>query len=674
MMTRHWGQKGRRAAFTLIELLVVMAITVILLGLIFGPLIQGFNLTNRARVQVETQDAARRIAELGQRDLSQAIFIFDNSQQPINFWVRQPNANGDPLGPMAPQSIPFAFADIVAPARYLDQDPNPNPTLIDPTTGVVENRGDVALPVAPGRVIIRYFLGLRDNASQQDATYGTSGAPIRPYTNFYDRPRLTNVANHNPFVMYRAVVAPFTSTGAVDTRFFELDNTGNPILFDSNFFYNVRPAVTPNDVNYSSPAFTGWKDDNGDGQVNLCENWKALARAIVPTDRADEAVVQTDDNGKPIYFMDPVTNRLAMKIDPLVKFQPSFVGNDSGSPSSTKDPSSGEPVVIPSTHRETYGHWTAPFNLYVYHSSLAGPIFNYYYWDGTVNSILDFTYNAGNNTSSSTAVPFYPSRFNALMERINPANPPLDRNNPPAIMFTVDPRRGLVNFAFPDWIWLYDANGLPQPSTWTPADVQAINAAFDAYPEGTLGNAMRYLDLQALPDGRTSPLTKIPNCVIVPGSVVVEGPDQRPGPHQGKRITYTRTDSPDQVGPNEFYVQNVNHPDVYGIDYATFDSMRQAKLRKGVIRLDSQPASDGTYHRIPTVDADGNPAAPFVVRYQIQNNLIENPLTPLSTVKADYLTRQLMSFTLGVRLYDIRSGQPQQVTLTQKLSVRNMQR
>src|SRR5205807_3959670 len=63
--------------FTLIELLVVMAITVILLGLIFGPLIQGFNLTNRARVQVLTQDVARRVIEVGGRDISNGLFVFD---------------------------------------------------------------------------------------------------------------------------------------------------------------------------------------------------------------------------------------------------------------------------------------------------------------------------------------------------------------------------------------------------------------------------------------------------------------------------------------------------------------------------------------------------------------------------------------------------------------------
>jgi prepilin-type N-terminal cleavage/methylation domain-containing protein len=690
-MIRQTAPRMRNAAFTLIELLVVMAITVILLGLVFGPLVQGFNLTNRARVQIETQDAARRISEIGQRDLSQATFIFDNSQQSINFWVRQPDANGNPNGQPAPQALSFAFADIVAPARVLDQDPNPDPALIDPTTGVVGNRGNIAIPVAPGRVIIRYFVGLRDNASQADGTFGTSGMPVRPYMNYYDRPTTSQIANHNPFVLYRAVIAPFTSTGAVDTRFFEVDGAGNPILFEPNFFYSVRPAVKPNDNNIASAAYIGWRDDNGDGQVNLCENWKALARAIVPTDRADEAVVQYDDDGKPIYFTDPLTNRLAMNINPLVKFQPTYIGNDSGAPSSNKDPSSGASSVIPSTHRETYGHWTAPFRVYVYHSGLAGPLLNYYFWDGTVDSILDFTFNTANNTSSSTAVPFFPSRFNPLRERIDVNNPPLDRANPPAIMFTVDPRRGVVNFAFPDWIWLYWDSaspadnalaGDPHPSTWhngengKPQQVEGINTRFDVYVASNgLGNGMRYIDLQELPDGRTSPLQRIPNCIMVPGSETVTGPDMRPGPHYGKTIKYTRVDRHDAVlGPNEYFVQLRNHADFYRADYVNRDPMEQARLRKGIIRFDSQPDDGTKFHKLPTVDADGNPAAPIVVRYQIQNNLDELSDTALQTVKADYLTRQLMSFTLGVRLYDLRSGQPQQVTLSQKITVRNLQR
>ena len=81
----------RKLGFTLIELLVVMAITIILLGLIFGPLYQGFNLTNRARVQVLSQDTARHAMEVLLRDTANGVFVFDNFSQPINLWVRDVN-------------------------------------------------------------------------------------------------------------------------------------------------------------------------------------------------------------------------------------------------------------------------------------------------------------------------------------------------------------------------------------------------------------------------------------------------------------------------------------------------------------------------------------------------------------------------------------------------------
>ena len=61
-------------------------------------------------------------------------------------------------------------------------------------------------------------------------------------------------------------------------------------------------------------------------------------------------------------------------------------------------------------------------------------------------------------------------------------------------------------------------------------------------------------------------------------------------------------------------------------------------------------------------------AAPITVTYQFQTNLSGY------TMKADYLTRQLMTLAMGVRLYELNSGQPQQVTLTQKIKVRNLQR
>jgi prepilin-type N-terminal cleavage/methylation domain-containing protein len=692
-MTRRFRPQPNTAGFTLIELLVVMAITAIIMGLIFGPMMQGFNLTTRARIQVETQASARRVSELGQRDLSEAFFVFDNSTQPIHFWVRQPDAQGRATGAPIPAPVSYAVLDLVDAARLNDQNPSPPGEDIDPTTGQLaeDKRGPIAQPLSPGRTITRWFVGLRDNATQPDSVFSTTGQPVRPYTNFYDNPRVYAVQNHNPFILYRAVVAPYTPGGAVDTRLFPLSN-GQLRLFDPNFFYDNREAAKPNDPAVASAAVSGWRDDNGDGKINVAENWKAVSRAMVPTDRADEVTVEKDDNKNPIFFTYQAANqqdptdaarhgKLIMKIASLVSFQPSYMGNDAGVATSTSDPGNEAVAGLPpSSHKETYGHWTRPYNLYVYRSSLEGPDLDFFYHDGGSGPILRRAYNTQNNTTSTTTVNFWPSRYNPLVERVDPANPPLQRNNPPQMMFSADARRGVVNFAFPYWIWMYDAQGRPEIPAYDPEVVnQEFNArAFDPVTGAFNPDAQRYISLKTLPAAvgkyqYASPLTAIPNVMIVPGSEVIYGPDQRPGPHYGKRILYTRIPlvGP-EIGPNEYKIRYTDIPNGNPAD--PMQAMGTIEFARGTDPAQGGPnpqARPGVGLPVNSYAADGTltgPAADITVAFQIQNNRSSD------SVKADYLTRQLVNFTAGVRLYDFGSGQAQQVNLTQRIAVRNQQR
>src|SRR5687768_16888890 len=92
------GKRKSAAGFTLTELLVVVAITIIMMGLLLGPLSQTFNLTSRGRTMIAAQDNARAALAQITRDLQDAMFIYDGL--PLNLWHYSTyDEFGDPARP-----------------------------------------------------------------------------------------------------------------------------------------------------------------------------------------------------------------------------------------------------------------------------------------------------------------------------------------------------------------------------------------------------------------------------------------------------------------------------------------------------------------------------------------------------------------------------------------------
>ena len=428
----------------------------------------------------------------------------------------------------------------------------------------------------------------------------------------------------------------------------------------------------------------GWRDWNNDGHVNFAENWRAVGRALVPRDKADMVVVTRDRDKRPVYDTDPGTGQVTMRLNPLARFQPTYVGNDPGAPSSTRDAANETPSgVAPSTSVESYGHWAWPYRVYVYRSALNAPVLRYFTWTGSGNvRYVEFDTTSG--TIANGGGVGDDTGFNPLNPTAMPMNPVSGR----FLMFSVDDRRGVVGFAFPHWV---TQGGQKDPTMLDPA---AANAEYDHVRtvQGNELNAVRYVSLLVAdaadnptgaapalnPNDPVPVLSRVPEAVIVPGSETVVGPDQRPGPNYGREIAYTRIARRRDmkgIGLNEYMI---NYADVPNANLGISDpdpraqAMRRAVQRKGTIIFNSQDDSAGTQNSLPIryVDATGamQPAAGIAVTFQVQNNRGSD------VVKADYLTRQLMTFALSVRLYEPNSGQPQQITLTQKIRVRNLQR
>src|SRR6476660_3191356 len=66
-----------RLGFTLVEMLVVIAITIVLMGLLLGPLSQSFRLTGRGRAMIAGQDNARSAMIQITRDIQDAMVVYD---------------------------------------------------------------------------------------------------------------------------------------------------------------------------------------------------------------------------------------------------------------------------------------------------------------------------------------------------------------------------------------------------------------------------------------------------------------------------------------------------------------------------------------------------------------------------------------------------------------------
>lgn len=704
--------------FTLIELLVVIALTSILLTLIFKPLVQSFNLTRKSGTQIETQTKARELMREISGELSNSVYVFDNAQSPLNLWFNDQSG--------APILMPtyFTMVQYVAPARQLDQTPGATP--IDPTngkpmySGIGSSLSGYAFPLAPGLTLNRIWIGLVHNATTVDThaidpnlpgDAAQNGMPANSYGNRWSDPAI-GTDKDNRYTFYKAEVLTFipdpTSNAAKPTfipnlRLFHTDGagdkTGKIVLDDPNFFYDNSLAGGKEATAGSSDkwAVAGWKDLNGDGKVQIAENWQAAANSLMPLNYVDMIALQRNDDDTIKYdtFADTANTKQYLhprpEVRPLATFAPAFVQNDPASPTLLTDSGNEAPTTASPTFLSQYTHWELPYRVSVYRSISPGS-------DPMNQSPLDYyqyeVRDIGNNFVNRKVLHYQaiPGQDPALAagdtgdvgpHLINGVFDPANISNI-KFAFTVDPQRGAVNFSFPSTVLIHDATNRPLPAYYSPADVNGnLTSSYDK----------RYIDMrtalpttiwngqQLNPPGLTSPLDAGTNWYstvrIVPGSEKIYGPDQQAGVHYGHRILYTRvaSNSGDITGLNQY---KINYEDV-----GNSGNSSDPRLHIGYIEFNSIPDTSDTsqpnsnlvgtnslplYMSDNTGTVDGTiPAAPIDITYSFQMN------RPNDVVKVDYLTRELMSFSLEARLYDSATSTPQSTSLTQKIKVRNLQ-
>ena len=327
---------------------MVIALTGLLLALILGPLVQAFRLTNRARALAEAQDATRFGIERLKRELSQAAYVFDNTNLPIvlPLDLAAPNTKRDPaIYPTAAGGVrPLVLNCKIDFIPNATQGEGPN-TILDPTTDKPLGGTALSLPSAPGKRIVRYFIGLRYNTVKP-------GQPAPYYQNVYEFPRTDSELN--PFVLYRAEYAPddpnlFDQTQtrngqpAYLANQYDIDKAG---LHDPDFFYNTATATSINPIT----------NRKGNG-LTYAENWRAVSNPILATTNLDVLGWRRGSdrqlvNGSPFQT--------------LVNFNPSTVVGDTAVAGFLSNTQAEAPGAVPTLYNAKFGQWVFPFTVTVY--------------------------------------------------------------------------------------------------------------------------------------------------------------------------------------------------------------------------------------------------------------------------------------------------------------------
>lgn len=321
---------------------MVIAISTILLGLLFGPIFQTFNVTNRVRAITSAQDAARFGLERITRELAQAAFVYDNSVTPVvvplgnNKRDRVGGATVD-IGRLVPEGydrtrgeVPFSFAKVdFVPAAQAQSAAG---ATVDPTTGQQFRGRSLQFPLAPGTRLVRYFLGLRRNFSLADNA-------VQPLTYVNPYEFRSDSGPYNPLILYRAEFDPRDPSLIAQGADVKPSARNGGGLNDPNFFYNTNKAA------------------NG---RTYAENWKAIASPLVSALNLDLlAWNRGGGNNQQLVSV-------GLPFRATAGFTPATVVGDTATPGFLSDVANANPHAVPSVYSAQNGLWVYPYSVSVY--------------------------------------------------------------------------------------------------------------------------------------------------------------------------------------------------------------------------------------------------------------------------------------------------------------------
>lgn len=725
-----------RRGFTLIELLVVIAISGILFAIIAIPLTQSLNLTRDAQAFADAQSAARVLITEIEQEISNAAGVRDNTGLAGQIAVVVPGFDGSPevvvLNRAKLDIIRPAQGDPgTGPSGAFV---NPDTGREDPT--LQAPRGQIVLPGAAGTTIKRYWIGLRDPFidTARPGSPDIIGY-LNPYDGILqarsgerDNLYVLYEAEVQPYV-YNAAQGRWLPNEA----FFETD--GNfPILDDPAFFQFIPSDYSGGTLTPEGQA-KAQRMRNWQRQARIVTQVSRfdMIQALYDLSTREPLPAPGNPNQPQIISLvtfqpqrvasEPaeglISVRTGEETDNAEKIGPDVFETRYAGLTNVRT------ILWPSTFPATFGvnaqlgqvrgPWPGSTRVNVGRtvSDAAGTRFSVFSQDPEDPSInfvpfetFDITVYQQAQELQVLAQPPYP--FTAAIQAADGRSGWL--SNPDVVASFVpmvpDIRRGRVVTSFSIQEVGTDlsipvnqrgpvvATGAPftpnndpdvGAGNWFDAQFQTPNRRFNklwADWESIPGKpdldradyVKRFVDLRFVPqpDGTPSPLGQFLRASIVPGTEVVVGPDQIPGPNYGNPVRYTRvTQRP--VGPNQYLINytDLPEPDWAAVGFAfggnpyepgSFDpqsilsAVLQPRFRRGYLEFNSR-------------FGEPLPAGNIFVTYRFQ--LTE----PNDVVAVDYDSSEVMEILLTIRNFPQSNRQnPQPVTVQGAARVRNFQR
>lgn len=494
--------------FTLIELLVVMAISVILMGLVLGPVVQSFNLTRRAQAMVDAQDAARSAMTMISRELGQAMYVWDNTNDPVDLPVPDASGSGFEWVPLRFGKIDFVLPRITMHCNAPDSVHPPGEPRDYPRGNEawppcpVCNSSDVEarpkLPMEQDVTVVRYFVGLADNrlGPRPDGKPDNNGW-VSPWEGSPDPD------TENQVVLYRVEFSPY------DPKLFPDEMSLDQRLGDEKVFYDTS--------------------ENPDG-IPFCEAWMSKARVI--------GIAKYQD----------LVEREGTSIKPTITFRISRIDNDTFAGAYSSDKSFEVPNAVPTVYRAAYGFWT-DYQVTVYRDD-----YNRAYWtdidpsgdviiwksvkeNGNWTETREFNMSEYLRTGSVAAAKLSSGDLEMAFVVDHPVV--VDGSTVPPQMG--DLNRGTVRFALNA-----PRDPLAPAGFANVLDPMDINGQFHNEYDIDRSGARRFAVLDAFRKGSHA---YFPNARVVPGSDVVVGPDMTPGAIPRRMVRYQRVPLNEWKGP-----------------------------------------------------------------------------------------------------------------------------